>query len=206
MPPRMLRVPAFLTVLSTSALLFAAEGDPLGEDVRQKKSGVEGILQDATNIVSACAHGTEECKPAAKRDLQTRVAAFAKTATEAEWDPLRRLCTVLVRFQGPAGDPIVAAGKSCVARIAVLGAPRAGEMVKAGKVQDALDFADSIASDFGDPAVKLIDAAITKGRYALCAEAEKKALEACGEGAKGPCGEKAKKQKKACDDELKPSK
>ena len=202
----MLRASAFLTVLSTSALLLAAEGDPLGEDVAQKKTGVEGILQDATSLVSACAHGTEECKPAAKRDLQSRVAAFAKTATEAEWDPLRRLCTVLVRFQGGAGDPIVAAGKSCVARIAILGAPRAGDMVRAGKVQDALDFADSIASDFGDPAVRLIDAAITKGRAALCVEAEKKALEACGDGAKGPCGDKAKKQKKACDDELKPLK
>jgi hypothetical protein len=200
------RAPAFLTALLTSVTLFAAEGDPLGEDVRQKKAGVEGILQDATNIVSACAHGTEECKPAAKKDVQNRVQAFAKGATEADWDPLRRLCTVLVRFQAASSDPLVAAGKSCVARIAVLGAPRAAELVKSGKVQDALDFADSIASDFGDPAVKFIDAAITKGRHALCADAEKKALEACGDEARSFCGDKARKQKKACDDELKPQK
>jgi hypothetical protein len=200
------RAPAFLTALLTSVTLFAAEGDPLGEDVRQKKAGVEGILQDATNLVSACAHGTEECKAAAKKDVQSRVQAFAKGATEADWDPLRRLCTVLVRFQAASSDPLVAAGKSCVARIAVLGAPRAAELVKAGKVQDALDFADSIASDFGDPAVKFIDAAITKGRHALCADAEKKALDACGDEARSFCGDKARKQKKACDDELKPQK
>jgi hypothetical protein len=199
-------VPAFLTVLLSSTALFASEGDPLGEDVRQKKAGVEGILQDATNLVSACAHGTEECKAPAKKDVQTRVQAFAKGATEADWDPLRRLCTVLVRYQAAASDPLVAAGKACVARVSVLGAPRAAEMVRANKVQDALDFADSIASDFGDPAVKLIDAAITKARAALCVEAEKKALEACGDEAKSFCGDKARKQKKACDDELKPQK
>jgi hypothetical protein len=202
----MLRVPALLTVLLSSVTLHAAEGDPLGEDVRQRKAGVEGILQDATNVVSACAHGTEECKPAYKKDVQTRVQAFAKTATDADWDPLRRLCTVLVRFQAGASDPLVAAGKACVGRLAVLGAPRAAEMVKANKVQDALDFADSIASDFGDPAVRHIDAAISKGRHALCAEAEKKAIEACGDEAKSFCGEKARKQRKACDDELKPQK
>ncbi len=200
------RAPAFLSAFLASATLLAAEGDPLGEDVRQKKAGVEGVLQDATNLVSACAHGTEECKAASKKDVQARVQAFAKGATEADWDPLRRLCTVLVRFQASASDPIVAAGKSCVARVSVLGAPRAAELVKAGKVQDALDFADSIASDFGDPAVKLIDAAITKARHGLCVDAEKKALEACGDDAKSFCGDKARKQKKACEDELKPQK
>jgi hypothetical protein len=130
--------------------------------VHHKKEGPEGLVLDATSVVASCAHGTAECKPAAKKDLQTRAQTFSKSATEAEWDPLRRLCTVLVRFQGGAGDPIVVAGKACVAKLAVLGGPRAGALVQAGKVQEALDFADSIASDFGDPAVKHIDAAINQ--------------------------------------------
>jgi hypothetical protein len=199
-------VPAFLAPLFTSALLFAAEGDPLGEEVHHKKEGPEGLVLDATSVVASCAHGTAECKPAAKKDLQTRAQTFSKSATEAEWDPLRRLCTVLVRFQGAAGDPIVVAGKACVAKLAVLGGPRAGALVQAGKVQEALDFADSIASDFGDPAVKHIDAAITKGRYALCADAEKKAVAACSEGPKSICADRARKAKKDCDAELKPGK
>ncbi len=199
-------VMALLAPLLTSALVFAAEGDPLGEDVHHRKEGPEGVIQDATSVVSSCAHGTAECKAAAKNDLQKRVQAFAKVATEAEWDPLRRLCTVLVRFQGGASDAIVASGKVCVARLAVLGGPRAAALVQANKVQAAIDFADEIASDFGEPAVKHIDAAITKGRYALCSDAEKKAIASCTEGAKSICADKARTAKKACDAELKATK
>ena len=197
-------VRAFQVVIFSSTLAVAAQGDPLGEDVHQKRAGAEGLVQDGTSLVSACAHGTDECKSAAKKELQARVTAFSKVATDADWDPLRRLCTVLYRFQAPAADPIVAAAKACVARLAVLGGPRAGAMVRENRVQDALDFADSIASDFDISAVKHVDAAITKGRYALCSDAEKKALAACGEGEKISCAQRARSAKTACDAELKP--